>query len=175
MVLGFRAPRFDQDDYFIFRVLNTLLNGMGGRLFVELREKNSLAYSVFAAHEALEKAGIYQIYIGCAPEKQEMAKRELRQVLTRLTQETVSDEELSRAKTYMTGLYQLGLQANRAQAGSFARYELIGPGAEVVHQFPQRVGRVSAEQIKKAAQKYLKIDEANWVVLSPGTSIKTKG
>ncbi len=175
MVLGFRAPHFNQEDYFVFRVLNTLLNGMGGRLFVELREKNSLAYSVFAAHEALEYAGIYQIYIGCAPGKQEMVKREMARVLTRIIEEPIPADELKRAKTYMIGLYQLGLQANRSQAGSFARYELIGPGAEVVQDFSKRVERVSADQIKKAARQYLKLKESNWVILSPDSSRKAKG
>jgi zinc protease len=174
LVLGFPAPHFKHPDYFTFRVMNTLLNGMGGRLFVELREKNSLAYSVFAAHEALEKAGIYQVYIGCAPEKQEMAKRELQKALTRLAQDPITPEELSRAKTYMIGLYQVGSQANRSQMNMMTRYELSGPGAEAVEEFPKRVEAVTAAAVKKVAAKYLKLNLSNWVVLSPETPKKGK-
>ncbi|MGH7739658.1 MAG: insulinase family protein, partial [bacterium] len=61
----------------------------------------------------------------------------------------------------------LSLQANRSQMGSLVRYELSGPGAEVVDEFPKRVSRVTAEQIQALAKKYLKLDGANWVVLAP--------
>lgn len=167
LVLGFPAPHFNHKDYFAFRVLNTILSGMGGRLFSELREKNSLAYSVYASHEALEGAGICQVYVGCAPDKQKMAEQELTKVLVELARNPVSARELKRAQTYMIGLYQLGLQANRSQMSSLARYELSGPGAEVVAEFPKRVAGVTAEQIQVLAKKYLKLDEANWVVLAP--------
>ncbi|HET9869156.1 MAG TPA: pitrilysin family protein, partial [bacterium] len=169
LVLGFRAPHFSHPDYFAFRVMNTLLNGMGGRLFVELREKKSLAYSVYAAHEALAAAGIYQVYIGCAPEKQAQAREGLGRVLADLAAGPIPAEELERAKTYLVGLYQVGQQANRSQLATLARYEMEGLGAEVVQDFPQRVGRVSAGQVRRAAGKYLKMAEANWVVLEPRT------
>jgi len=174
IVLGFRAPAFRLPEYFSFRVLNTLLNGMGGRLFVQLREKNSLAYSVFAAHEALASGGIYQVYIGCAPEKEVAAKKGLEEVLTQLASGSITSDELERAKTYMIGLYQLGLQANRSQMSSLARYELSGPGANLFDSFPKYVKKVTVQQVQRAAKQYLKLSEASWVVVAPKKSNKRK-
>lgn len=167
MVLGFRAPAFHSKDYFTFRVLNTILNGMGGKLFGELREKRSLAYSVYASHDAGALAGIYQIYIGCAPSKMAEAKGALQTVLRQFAEKRVSADELERAKTYMVGLYQVGLQTNRAQVHSYARYELVGEGAHGVEHFPERVRKVTATDIQLAARKYLETDQRTWVVLSP--------
>jgi zinc protease len=167
MVLGFRAPSFKSPEYFTFRVLNTILNGMGGRLFVELREKKSLAYSVFAAHDAGLLAGIYQIYIGCAPAKVSEAKNELLKVLKKISDNRISPEELERAKTYMIGLYQVGLQSNRSQVHSYARYELMGYGAPWVEKFPKIVRKITRDQVQKAAKKYFETDKKTWVVLSP--------
>jgi len=171
MVLGFKAPPFKSKEYFTFRVLNTILNGMGGKLFVELREKKSLAYSVFAAHDSGTAAGIYQIYIGCAPAKVGEAKKELLKVLKDFSEKSVSAEELDRAKTYMIGLYQMGLQSNRAQVNSYARYELMGYGASLVEELPDLIRKVTASDVQKAARKYFENKRQTWVLLTP----KTKG
>ncbi|HJT25517.1 MAG TPA: insulinase family protein, partial [bacterium] len=143
IVVGFRAPSFNSAGYFSFRVLNTLLNGMGGKLFIELREKKSLAYSVFAAHDAGALAGIYQVYLGCAPPKAAEAKRELLKVLESFAQGKITEEELRRAKTYMIGLYEVGFQSNRSQVSSYARYELSGWGAPWVEKFPDLIRKVT--------------------------------
>ena len=170
LVLGFRAPSFVSPDYFPFRVLNTLLNGMGGKLFIELREKKSLAYSVFASHEALAFGGTYQVYIGCAPDKAGKAKEELRRVLQSVALGKITAEELERAKTYMTGLYHVGFQSNHAQVHSYARYEMTGVGAPVVEEFPERIRKVTLEQVKKTAKKYLDGAPETWVLLAPKTT-----
>ncbi|HTC19831.1 MAG TPA: pitrilysin family protein, partial [bacterium] len=167
LVLGFKAPAFHSSDYFAFRVMNTLLNGMGGRLFSELREKRSLAYSVFASHDAGILGGIYQIYIGCAPEKAEQAKREMLKVIDGAVKGSFTGAEVERAKTYMTGLYQVGLQSNRSQVHSYARYELSGFGAPWVDKFPQLVQKVTLADIQRAAQKYLATENKTWVYLTP--------
>ncbi len=169
LVMGFRAPAFHSKEYFSFRVLNTLLNGMGGRLFTELREKRSLAYSVFAAHDAGISGGIYQIYIGCAPEKVEEAKKEMLKVIDSIIHGSFTNSEIERAKTYMIGLYQVGLQANRSQVHSYARYELSGLGAPWVEKLPELIQKVTLRDIQKVAQKYLESENKTWVYLTPRT------
>jgi zinc protease len=167
LVLGFRAPSFKSPEYFSFRVLNTLLNGMGGKLFVELREKKSLAYSVFAAHDAGAQGGIYQIYMGCAPAKVEEAERELLHLVESFARGGISASELERAKTYMIGLYQVGAQSNRSQVHSYARYELSGFGAEWMDRFPDQIRKVRLEEVRRVAGKYLGNPRRTWVRLGP--------
>jgi len=172
IVVGFKAPSFNSSGYFSFRVLNTLLNGMGGKLFIELREKKSLAYSVFAAHDAGALAGIYQIYLGCAPAKAQDAKRELLKVLNSFAQGKITETELQRAKTYMIGLYEVGFQSNRSQVSSYARYQMSGWGAAWVEKFPELIRKVTLKDVRQAAQKYLGASEKTWVLLTPA---KPKG
>jgi zinc protease len=167
LVLGFRAPAFHAPDYFAFRVLNTLLNGMGGRLFMELREKRSLAYSVFAAHDAARLSGIYQIYIGCDPSKADKARVEMERVLYSLIHDRIRPEELERAKTYMTGLFEMGLQSNRSQVLAYARYEMSGKGAPWVKEVPSLIRQVTLKDVRAVAQRYLGTDDKTWVLLDP--------
>ncbi|MGI9553827.1 MAG: M16 family metallopeptidase, partial [Thermodesulfobacteriota bacterium] len=46
IILGFQGPTIYDKDYYAFEVLNSILAGQGGRLFLELRDKKSLAYTV---------------------------------------------------------------------------------------------------------------------------------
>ena len=154
LVLGFRAPSFGSKEYGAFRVLNTILNGMGGKLFVELREKKSMAYSVFGAYDAGKIAGIYQVYIGCAASKTAEVERELLKVLDYFSSQPVSQDNVKRAQTYLIGLYLLGLQSNRSQVQTYTRYELAGPGARWVETFAEQVKKVTASQIQTVARKY---------------------
>jgi zinc protease len=167
VILGFPAPRFEDRDYFTFKVLNAALNGMGARLFTELRDKRSLAYSVFAAHEALSEAGVYRAYIGCAPEKVAEARKGLLEVLRSVAEAPLSVEELSRSKSYITGLYQVGLQSNRAQMMSYARYQVSGPGAPLVDEYPGKIAAVSAKDVQEAARRCFLQGEPTWVILRP--------
>jgi predicted Zn-dependent peptidase len=48
-----------------------------------------------------------------------------------------------------------------------ARYELSGPGAEWVARYPEFVSRVTARDVRTAAQKLFKTDAVTWVVLGP--------
>jgi zinc protease len=142
---------------------------MGGRLFVELREKQSLAYSVYASHDACAQAGIYQVYLGCAFSKAEQAERELLNVLARFAKGDISADELQRAKTYMIGLYYVGFQSNRSQVSSYARYELSGMGAPWVEKFPELVEKVKLPEVRRMAGKYLGAAQKTWVILKPST------
>jgi zinc protease len=167
LVLGFRAPTFRSEEYFGFRVLNTILNGMGGELFAELREKRSLAYSVYATHDSAEKAGVYQIYIGCAPAKVREAKQGLLDVLDSTANRKVSVEELQRAKSYLIGLFQVSQQSNRSQLFAMGRHELIGFGVSAIDNYAKLINQVTAEEVQRLAKKYLTAPQRTWVLLSP--------
>ncbi len=44
---------------------------MGGRLFIELRDKKSLAYSVTSFYTPTINVGYFGAYIGCSPAKKD--------------------------------------------------------------------------------------------------------
>ncbi len=167
LVLGMRAPSYLSPDYIAFRVLNTLLGGMGGELFSELRDKRSLAYSVHASHDAALREGIFQIYIGCAPAKVKAAKEGLLQVITDFAHQTPSQVDLDRAKTYLIGLYQMNQQSNRSQVYSYGRYALSCMALPLMDQLPQRVRSVTSAQVQTAAKKYLLDPRQTWVEVGP--------
>ena len=73
IAIGFLAPSVTSEDYINFIVLNSILHGMGSRLFIELRDIQGLAYVIFCYLEHGIENGNFKAYIGTGPEMEEKA------------------------------------------------------------------------------------------------------
>ncbi len=155
LVLGFLGPGFKDPDRYPMTVLNTILSGMGGRLFVELRDKLSLAYSVTSIFQPGLDTGYFAVYLGTEPSKVKTALKAIEAELTKVIAVPVSKEELEKTKNHLAGTYELELQRNTAQAQSFAFDELYGLGFEEVLRYPEKILQVSEEDVLAAAKKYI--------------------
>ncbi|MCE9624839.1 MAG: insulinase family protein, partial [Deltaproteobacteria bacterium] len=69
LVLGFQGVSFADQDRYALDVLNNILAGQGGRLFLELRDKLSLAYSVTSLSQEGIEPGYFGVYIATEPRK----------------------------------------------------------------------------------------------------------
>jgi zinc protease len=70
IIWGFPTVNVQHRDRYALRLLDTILGGMGGRLFVELRDKKSLAYTVTTFDTYPVDGGFMALYIGCSPDKE---------------------------------------------------------------------------------------------------------
>lgn len=153
IVLGYRGLTIDSDDRFALDVIQSVLSGQGGRLFYELRDKNSLAYTVSPIRmEGLEQ-GYFGTYIGCSPEKKEKAIEMMRAELMKLTQELISDEELERAKNYLIGQQAISLQKKSTVCQSILLDVMYGLPADHTFTVIEEYKDVTAEQVRNLAKK----------------------
>ena len=56
-------------EYPVLMLMNVILgaSGLSSRLFLELREKKGLAYTVRTSYETHKKSAVFSIYIGTEP------------------------------------------------------------------------------------------------------------
>ena len=167
IVLGFHAPGFRSEDRHAFEVLNSVLSGQGGRLFIELRDKKSLAYSVTSFYVPGMEGGYFGVYIGTSPEKEEEALSAIRKQLE-LALGGASEEEIARARNYIVGSFEIGLQRNSAQASMAAFDELYGIGFREYREYPEKILAVTAEDVKRVARKYIDPEVFAVAVVRPG-------
>lgn len=73
IIYGVQGLTLDSSERYILQVLEAVLSGQGGRLFIELRDKASLAYSVSPMKMEGLGAGYFATYIGCSPNKVDTA------------------------------------------------------------------------------------------------------
>lgn len=158
IVLGFLGTKINSQDRYSLDVLNNILAGQGGRLFIELRDKLSLAYSVTSfSQEGLER-GFFSVYIATEPQKVNKAIEGILRELSKIKTELVSENEIERAKKYIVGSYEIDLQRNATVANQLAFNELYGLGAREIRKLPEKILKINREDVLKTANKYFNLD-----------------
>ncbi len=155
LVLGFPGVRLSDDARWPLEVLSAVLSGQGGRLFVELRDKRSLAYSVTSFSMEGVDPGYFAVYIGCGPGKTQEALDGIRAELRRVREDPVAADELDRARTHLIGTHAISLQRNSARAAVYAFDECYGLGADASSKYAERIAAVTADDVLAAAQRIL--------------------
>ncbi len=167
ILLGFLAPDLNDDDQYAFEILNTVLSGQGGRLFTELRDMRSLAYSVTSFYTPGLEPGYFGVYIGTAPEKEKEAVDGMKEQLQLLLDKGITDDELKRAQNYLVGNFEIGLQQNSSQAARIAFDEIYGQGYGEYLQYPNKIMSVSSDDVLRVAKKYIDLDKHTITILRP--------
>jgi|CXWL01.1.fsa_nt_gi zinc protease len=167
LVLGFPGAKITDDWRRPLEVMSTLLSGQSGRLFMELRDKRSLAYSVSAMTAEGVDPGYFAVYIGTSPEKLTQALEGIEAELSKLREAKVRDEELDRAKEYLIGSHEIGLQRNGARAAVMALDELYGLGAEHYQTYAQEIAAVTHEDILRVAQRVINFEQSALATVGP--------
>jgi zinc protease len=154
MVLAWPAPLRADPSRFDLAMLAGVASGLGGRFFEELRDKQSLCYTVQAAAGERRAAGTFHAYIATSPEKEAAARSGLLREIEKLRDLPVTAEELDRAKTYAIGVHQIRQQSGGAVLGEIIDAWMYGALRDL-EEFPARVRAVTAAAIRDTARKYL--------------------
>lgn len=165
---GVRGTTVHAKDRYAFSVLHQILSGQGGRLFLELRDKMSLAYSVSASLQIGIEPGFFAVYIGTDPSKVETALGGIHSELAKLVAAPVTAEELERAQQHLVGTYELDLQRNSSLASLYGMNALYSIPLDDVRRYPDNILKITAADILKIAKKYIKPNEAVCAIVSPG-------
>lgn len=167
LVVGFPGIRIDDSDRFALEVLTTILGGQGGRLFLELRDRQSLAYQVGAySLEGLDP-GYVAIYLSCAPDKADVAMAEIRKEIDRLVDKGVNSEELSRARRYLVGTHEIALQRRASVAAALAFHHAYGLNFAAHTEYAKRIGAVRNADVMRVVRRIFDWDQAVTATVSP--------
>lgn len=167
LVLGFKGLRVTDPARRPLDVLSTILSGQGGRLFVELRDKRSMAYSVSGFSVEGVDPGYFAVYMGTSPEKLDAALEGIRQELRRIREEEVSAQELARARWHLIGTHEIGLQRNSARAAMLALDHCYGVGTENLLRYAEQIAQVTAEDVRRVARELIDLDRSVLAVVGP--------
>ncbi len=171
LVVGFPGARLSDEVRWPLEVLSAVLSGQGGRLFVELRDKRSLAYSVTSFSVEGVDPGYFAVYIGCGPGKVQEALDGIRTELRRLREDPIRASELERARTHLIGTHAISLQRNSARAAVYAFDECYGLGADASAKYAAHVSDVRAEDVLLAARKVLEPSREVIALVAPDGAV----
>lgn len=167
IVYGFLGTTVRHPDRYPLEVMNSVLAGQGGRLFLELRDKQGLCYNISSGSQEGVEPGYFAVYMGTDPKKLEVAVAGIQGELQQIRETPVSGEELERAKRFIIGNYELDLQKNESVASLIAFDEIYGLGREELFRFPERIEAVTRQDVLRVAKKYLRPERAVLSVIKP--------
>ena len=128
LAIAFPGPHRNDPDRFAARIVAGIGSGLGGRFFDELRDRQSLAYTVHAYSSEHQLAGAFVSYIATSPEKEDVARAGLLAEFARLREEPVTAEELERAKRYAIGSHAIRQESGGAVLGDMIDAWMLGSG-----------------------------------------------
>jgi zinc protease len=167
LVLGFPGASVHDAWRRDLEVLVTVLSGQSGRLFMELRDKRSMAYSVSAMSIEGVDPGYFAVYIGTSPEKVNDALAGMKVELQKLLDAPITAQELERAQANLIGSHEIGLQRNGARAGLMAVDQSFGLGADRYHGYAEEISRVTAESVRAVAARVIDFERSALSVVGP--------
>ncbi len=152
---GFQVPGLGSSEGPALDLLAAYLSGMSGPLFRELRDQQSLAYTVQCGYNPGLNIGSFNFYIATDPSKVTAALAGFESIIERCRRELISPQELEGAKRYISGATKIRLQTIASRAGQAALNELYGLGLDYEEKRLAAIEKVTAEQVREVAAKYL--------------------
>jgi zinc protease len=154
--IGVNGPRGNSTDLAVLAVIEASLNGAGGELLPQLKDKPSFAYDVKLAHEALLAAGIIYFDMVTSPENEARARTLLTGEIERIVRTGLTPDQLA-AATGASSLSLLAtLQSPEVRALKYARAFFYRQQPGEVDLFADRISRATADDIKRVAALYFK-------------------
>ena len=167
LVVGFRGLTLDDPDRHALELISQLLAGQGGRLFLELRDRQSLAYTVSASNVEGLAPGYFSIYIATAPDKMERAQAGIFEEVDRLLSAPPDPEELARAIRFGTGSFAIDAQRSHARAAHIALDSIYGLGPDHTEDYPARLAALTPEDIHRVAKRVFRTDACTISAVHP--------
>jgi zinc protease len=164
-VIGYTGVRFTDSERYAVEMLGAALAGQGGRLFTNLRDRKSLAYSVTSFSSEQVDPGFFAFYMGTSSDKIDTAIEKTLQEIEEVRKNGVSPEEFERAKKWMIGTYEIGLQSNAAYAERMMFNEMYGVGHEETFEAPRKIQAVTLEEVNRIAASLLSTERYSIAVI----------
>lgn len=157
---GWRVPTIGDDEYPVIMLLNIILgaSGLSSRLFLELREKKGLAYTVRTAYETHKKSAVFSIYIGTEPSNIQTSIDGFKEEIEKIKTIPVSEEELKNAVNNLIGKQQYVTETNSQQANMMAYYSIMGKPFDYQAEIIEKLHKVTPKDLQDCANKYFTDD-----------------
>ena len=168
IIQGWLVPTIGSEDYHKIMLLNIILgaSGLSSRLFLELREKKGLAYTVRTSYETHLKSAVFSIYIGTEPSNIATSIEGFKEEIEKIKNVEVGESELQNAINNLIGKQQFVTETNSQQANLMAYYAICGKPLDYQKYVIDSLKKVTPKDLKECANKYF-TDNYVLAVLKP--------
>ncbi|MFA5130820.1 MAG: pitrilysin family protein [Patescibacteria group bacterium] len=173
--LGVRTYAIDHPEEFKLKLISIILGGsMSSRLFINLRERNGLAYYVHTETEFYSDSGYLTTEAGVPKAKVEQAIKIILAEYKIITEEMVSVKELKRAKDILEGRVLLQMESSDNLANWYARQAMYRRKIMTPGELIKIIKKITATEIRESARKIFVEKNLNLALIGQARADKIK-
>lgn len=166
--LGARGYSAQSKDKYPMELLRVILGGgMSSRMFIEVREKRGLAYAVRSQCDIQSDVGSLLTWAGLNSQKIKEAIKVILNEYQRIASEKVPEEELRKAKDFIRGRKELGMEDSMSVATEAATKFVFGGEVADPRKELQKYEAVTIEDLQRIAQDIFRNEKLNLVMIGP--------
>ena len=148
-------------DYHALQVMNEIFSGgFSGRLMQRLRSERGLTYGVGGGVGApWDYPGLFRVQMATKSETALESVEALRNEVTRLVNDPVTEAELSLAKESILNAYVFTMDTREKALTQRVLLEFYGFPPDYFEKYPSLIQQVSAADVQRVAKKYVRPDQ----------------
>jgi zinc protease len=147
------------------RLMNDILGGGDARLFNNLREDKGYTYGAYSSLDSDKLMGKFVAYGNVRNAVTDSAVAEFINELTRIRTEPVPQEELQKAKNFLTGSFARSLESPQTIASFALNTQRYGLDKNYYRDYLKKVAAVTSQDLQRVAQKYVQPEQAYILVV----------
>ena len=161
-------PR-NNPDFFPLRLMNYIFGGGGfsSRLMMRIRAERGLTYGIRSHFHLRRAPGPFMISTFTPAEHTAAVVQEIKEVMSNVKTNGVTESELADAQSYFVGSFPLSLETPSGLAQQLLSIDLYNLGSDYLQLYRPRLLAVDQAATHVAAQKYLQPEALVTLVVGP--------
>lgn len=171
MLIGFRGVPISDNDSYALDVLATILgDGRSSMFYQEIKDKLQLAYSISASNAGFRDDGIFYISANFTPEKLPKLEKNIFDIIKQVKKDGVTADQVKLAKNIIerNTYYERESISNIAQEIGYIM--VTGNDIKIYDNYVDNIKKVTPDDVKRVANKYLGINKSAVSVVLPESS-----
>lgn len=171
--LGNLGIKKTDPDYFKILVMNEVLGGAAhSRLFVNIREDKGFTYGAYSASATRVHPDVFYASADVRTDVTADSLQEFLYELEKIRNLKPGKDELSTAKNYLTGKFQLGIETQAGLARRLLEVSLYDLPDDYLETYTKKVMAVKPEDVRTAARRIIKARDLVITVVGDAEKIR---
>jgi len=150
------------DEQYTFSILNSILGGsINSRLFLQIRDKSGLTYSIYSYESLYMDTGLFQIYAAMNPSQTTTVVKKIEDIIKDIKKNGITPDELSMTKEQLKTEIILGNESAKSRMNFNGKSLLFRGRVITLEEIIEGIDRVSLEDVKSFANKYLDLSKSS--------------
>lgn len=159
------VPR-SHSDYFDIVVMNAVLGGLfSSRINLNLREEHGYTYGASSYYDWRRQSGPFVISTAVQSEVTAEAIAETLKEIERMQKEEISDDELTLATSYLSGVFPIRYETTASIASALANLVVFGLPEDYYDVYRARIAGVTSASVLRAAKAHVHADSLQIAVV----------